>query len=98
MLFGLGQTVPWSYLFLVQGALLFAGQLSILPGGAGSVEVGFALLLAPWLDPAILALGLLLWRFATFYWYLLIGAPIFTLTADQSPRDLPIDGSRTEAG
>lgn len=88
VLFGLGQTVPWSYLFLVQGALLFAGQLSMLPGGAGGVELGFAALLAAWLDPDTLALGLLLWRFVTFYWYLLLGAPVFTITTGRATRRL----------
>jgi glycosyltransferase 2 family protein len=86
VLFGLGQDVPWSYLFLVQGTLLFAGQLSMLPGGAGGVELGFAALLAAWLDPGTLALGLLLWRFVTFYWYLLLGAPVFAITTGRVSR------------
>ena len=90
--FGLGQAVPWSYLFLVQGALLFAGQLSMLPGGAGGVELGFAALLAAWLDPGVLALGLLLWRFATFYWYLLIGAPVFAVTTGRVMQEVPGGG------
>jgi uncharacterized protein (TIRG00374 family) len=88
VLFGLGQTVPWSYLFLVQGTLLFAGHLSMLPGGAGGVEIGFAALLAAWLDPDTLALGLLLWRFVTFYWYLLLGAPVFALSTGRMTRGL----------
>jgi uncharacterized protein (TIRG00374 family) len=84
VLFGLGQTVPWSYLFLIQGTLLFAGHLSMLPGGAGGVELGFVALLASWLDPGTLALALLLWRFATLYWYLLVGAPVFAITTGRA--------------
>jgi hypothetical protein len=32
------------------------------------VEPGFVALLASWLDPGTLALGLLLWRFVTLHW------------------------------
>lgn len=81
VLYGLHHPVPWSYLFVVQGMLLFVGQLSFLPGGTGSVELGFSALLAAWLSTDTLALALILWRFATFYWYLLAGAPVFAATA-----------------
>lgn len=81
VLYGLQHPIPWSYLFVVQGMLLFAGQLSFLPGGTGSVELGFSALLAAWLSADKLALALILWRFATFYWYLLAGAPVFAATA-----------------
>ena len=86
VLYGLGQTVPWSYLFVIQGMLLFAGQLSLLPGGAGGVELGFAALLAPWLPARTLAVALLLWRFATFYWYLLFGGAVFAVTVGRGPK------------
>lgn len=95
VLIGLGQHVPWSYSFLVQGTLLFAGQLSMLPGGAGGVELGFTAMLTAWLDPGTLAMVLLLWRFVTFYWYLLLGAPVFTITTGHMTRKLlGEDGSR----
>lgn len=84
LLFGLGQAVPWSYLFLVQGVLLFAGQFSMLPGGVGGVELGFAALLDPWLDHGTLASSLLLWRFVTFYWYLMFGSLVFSITAKRA--------------
>jgi len=84
VLFGLGQSVPWSYLFLIQGALLFAGHLTMLPGGAGGVELGFVALLASWLDPGTLAVALLLWRFVTLHWYLLVGAPVFAITTGRA--------------
>jgi uncharacterized protein (TIRG00374 family) len=88
LLFGLGQTVPWSYLFVIQGLLLFAGQLSLLPGGAGGVELGFAALLAAWLEPQTLGVALLLWRFVTFYWYLSFGGAVFALTVGRGSKAL----------
>lgn len=81
VIWGLGFSIPWAYLFIVQGLVLFIGQLTVLPGGSGSVEVGFSALLAPFIDPANSALALLLWRFSTFYWYLIVGAPVFILRA-----------------
>jgi uncharacterized protein (TIRG00374 family) len=83
ILWYLGSDVPWGYLFVLQGVLLFISQITFLPGGGGGVEVGFAALLAPYLDASTTATALLLWRFCTFYWYLLAGAPVFALTSGQ---------------
>ena len=73
----LGEEVSWAYLFLVQMFVLSVGQLTLLPGGSGGVEIGFSALLAAWLEPATLAAALLAWRFATYYWYLIAGGPVF---------------------
>lgn len=80
LLWFMRESVPWSYLFLAQGLMLFAGHLTFLPGGGGGVEVSFGALLRPYLDPVTLTVAVLLWRFFTFYWYLIAGAPIFMLT------------------
>jgi uncharacterized protein (TIRG00374 family) len=80
----LGKSVPWGYLFVMQGVLLFLGQVTFLPGGGGGVEIGFSALLAPYLDATSTAAALLLWRFATFYWYLIAGAPVFALATGKT--------------
>ncbi len=77
----LDQRLPWAYLLLVQMISLSAGQLTFLPGGSGGVELGISALLAPFLPGTSLASALLLWRFGTYYWYLIAGAPVFLLTA-----------------
>ena len=74
---GLHYHISWAYSFLAQMLMLSVGQLTMLPGGSGGVELSFALLLAPVLDPANLGAVLILWRFATYYWVLLAGAPVF---------------------
>ncbi|APZ42942.1 lysylphosphatidylglycerol synthase transmembrane domain-containing protein [Acidihalobacter ferrooxydans] len=74
---GLGLSVPWPYLVLVQVLAVFAGQLSVLPGGAVSVEVLFALLLAPWIEREMLGTLLLLWRASVFYLTLVGGGVAF---------------------
>lgn len=83
VLLALGKSLSWGYLFAMQGLLLFVGQATFLPGGGGGVELGFSALLAPHLDAGTTAAALLLWRFVTFYWYLLAGAPVFALVASQ---------------
>lgn len=69
--------IPWAYLFMVQGVVLFAGQIAMLPGGGGSVELGLGLFLSPFLTPAVTAAVLLAWRGFTYYGALLVGAPLF---------------------
>lgn len=76
---GLGLPIPWPYLVLVQVLTLFAGQLSLLPGGALSVELVFTLLLAPWADGRMLGTLLLLWRASVFYLTLSGGGLAFAL-------------------
>lgn len=78
---GLGYSVEWSYAVVTQMLALSFGQATMLPGGSGGVELGMSALLSPVLPPAALAAVLLLWRFATYYWYLLAGGPIFAVLA-----------------
>ncbi len=79
-----GGDISWNYAFLVQMISLTAGQATLLPGGSGGAEASSSLLLAPHLDPATAAAAILLWRFVTFYWYLIAGAPVFALLAGRS--------------
>lgn len=80
LLYFMGYSGHWSYIFLAQGLMFFVGHLSFLPGGAGGVELVFAALLRPYLDGGTTAAAILVWRFCTFYWYLLAGAPVFIFT------------------
>ncbi len=81
LLLGLGENIAWPYLFIIQVLMLTVGHLTFLPGGSGGVELGFSAMLGPFLDSVTLATALVLWRFATFYWYLIAGAPIFAIVA-----------------
>lgn len=76
---GLGLHISWAYSFLIQMLALTAGQFTMLPGGGGGVELSFTALLAPVFDHATLGAVLLMWRFTTYYWYLIAGAPVFVL-------------------
>jgi len=72
-----GGRVDWLHAFLVQMISLSLGHAILLPGGSGGAEASATLLLLPWLDPGRLAGAILIWRFVTFYWYLIAGAPVF---------------------
>lgn len=80
---GLHAHVPWSYLIAVQVLALFAGQVSILPGGTLSVEAVFALLLLPWIDRQLLGLMLLLWRGGVFYFTVIAGGAAFFVASSR---------------
>jgi uncharacterized protein (TIRG00374 family) len=84
----LGKSVPFAYLFLVQGVLNLGGQMFILPGGGGGVDVGYAAFMSPYLDKQTLAITLLVWRTFTFYWYLVVGGLIFMLKTGKAARRL----------
>lgn len=72
-------TVPLAYLFLMQGLLNLGGQMIVIPGGGGGVDAAYAVMTRWFLDAGQIAFTLLLWRACTFYWYLVVGGPIFLL-------------------
>lgn len=78
---GLGHTVGWAWTFLVQMLSMAAGQLSMLPGGAGGAELTSTALLMPLIGTSQAAAAVLVWRFVTFHVYLLAGAPVFLAMA-----------------
>ena len=80
----LGFHVPWSYLFFIQMFSLGIGQMTLMPGGSGSVEIGFTILLAPWLGAGAIGATLIAWRFVTYYWYFIVGGPVFLVFAGKA--------------
>ncbi|HTA66340.1 MAG TPA: lysylphosphatidylglycerol synthase transmembrane domain-containing protein [Xanthomonadaceae bacterium] len=77
----LGLKIGWAYSFLVQMLSLTVGQFTFLPGGSGGAELSATALLTPSLGTAAAAAAVLAWRFATFHWYLIAGAPVFAMQA-----------------
>ncbi|MFY0730461.1 lysylphosphatidylglycerol synthase transmembrane domain-containing protein [Pseudomonas sp. NFX15] len=76
---GLGAELQWAWSFLIQMLALSAGQLSLLPGGAGAAELTSAALLAPMVGKSTAAAAILIWRAVTYYFYLLVGGLVFLL-------------------
>ncbi|MGO4310403.1 YbhN family protein [Pseudomonas sp. KB_15] len=83
-LHGLGADLQWAWCFLVQMLALSAGQFSLLPGGAGAAELTSAALLAPMVGKSTAAAAILIWRAVTYYFYLLVGGPVFLLMLGRS--------------
>jgi glycosyltransferase 2 family protein len=82
------QSVPAAYLLLVQALLHLGGQASFIPGGAGIEEGGYAAFMTPFMGVQAMAFTLLVWRVFTFYWYLIVGGPIFVYKAGRATWDL----------
>jgi uncharacterized protein (TIRG00374 family) len=83
-----GAEIPFSYLLLVQGVLNLGGQMFLMPGGGGVVDASFAAFLSPYLAREPLAFTLLVWRTYSFYWYLIVGGPIFLYKTGDAARNL----------
>ncbi|MCK2041752.1 flippase-like domain-containing protein [Chromohalobacter sp. TMW 2.2308] len=81
---GLGAHIDWAWTFLVQMLSMAAGQLSFLPGGAGGAELTSTALLAPLIGKQSAAAAVLIWRFVTYYFYLIAGAPVFLALAGRA--------------
>lgn len=74
---GLGHDVAWAWTFLVQMLSMAAGQASMLPGGLGGAELTSTAMLTPLIGLSQASVAVLIWRFVTFHFYLLAGAPVF---------------------
>jgi uncharacterized membrane protein YbhN (UPF0104 family) len=73
---------------LVQGVTNLGGQIVLLPGGAGVVGGSYAFFLSPYMGTESLGFTLLVWRFFTFYWLLIVGGPIFLFKTGKAAHDL----------
>jgi uncharacterized protein (TIRG00374 family) len=83
-----GAHISFAYLLLVQGVLNLGGQMFMIPAGGGVVDTAYAAFLSPYLAAAPLAFTLLVWRTYTFYWYLIIGGPIFLYETGQAAQNI----------
>lgn len=82
----MGEQLDWTYGFFVQMVAMGAGHLTLLPGGAGGAEVAGAAMLSPWLGSLTTATVIVVWRFMTFYWYLIAGGLVMLFVTARQPR------------
>ena len=88
--------IPGAYLFLIQGVLNLGGPIFLLPAGGGGGGAAYMAPMSPLLGQADGAFTLLIWRAFTFYWYLIVGGPIFLLKTGKAARDLMLGKSRAQ--
>ena len=69
----------------MQAVLHLGGQASFIPGGVGVEDGGYAAFMSPFMGAEAMAFTLLVWRFFIFYWYLILGGPIFCTKSAKPP-------------
>lgn len=77
----LGYRLPLGFVLAVQAVVLHAALWTGVPAGGGGGDLGLAAVFAPWVPGASMATALMLWRFATLYCPLLLGACGFIVLA-----------------
>ena len=78
--FGLSGT-PWYHLLTISCLLYISASATPLPGASGAQEGGFLLYYRNIFPEDIIGLALLVWRFFTFYLFLIVG--VFTVILEK---------------
>lgn len=76
----LGSNISPLPLIFIQGMLYLIGMVVIAPGGGGSIEILAAIILPRFISIELTGVTILLWRFFTYHFYLLVGGTIFSIT------------------
>lgn len=74
---GLGLDVSLKTLVIWQLIAFYGLSFAPIPGGSGTLEVGFILFFSPFVPSQKLGLLLAAWRFFTYYLYLVVGGVVF---------------------
>ena len=78
--FGLTGT-PWYHILTISSLLFVSASYTPLPGASGAQEGGFLLYFRDIFKDGTIGLALLIWRFFTFYLYLIVG--VFTIILEK---------------
>ncbi|MBU1192268.1 MAG: flippase-like domain-containing protein [Gammaproteobacteria bacterium] len=74
VLYELGYQLPFGFLLVLQAVVLHVALWTGVPSGGGSADIGLAAALSLWVISPVIATTLLLWRFSTLYFPLILGA------------------------
>jgi uncharacterized protein (TIRG00374 family) len=74
ILYDRGYHLPFGFVLAAQAVILHLALWTGVPAGGGSGDLGLAAAFAAWVPSAVLGTTLVLWRFATLYCPLLLGA------------------------
>lgn len=81
VLLELGYHLPLGFVLAVQAVVLHAALWTGVPAGGGGGDLALAAAFAAWVPRAAMATALVLWRFATLYCPLMLGAVGFVALA-----------------
>jgi len=70
----LGHRLPLGFVLAVQAVVLHIALWTGVPAGGGSGDLALTVIFAPWISSVTMAMALVLWRFATLYCPLILGA------------------------
>ena len=68
-----GCDLPFGFVLVLQAVVLHLAQWTGVPAGGGSADLGLAAVLAAWTTMPTIASALILWRFSTLYFPLVLG-------------------------
>jgi uncharacterized protein (TIRG00374 family) len=77
VLLELGHRLPFGFVWAVQAVALHAALWTGIPAGGAAADLALAAALANWVPQDAMATALVLWRFATLYSPLMLGAAAF---------------------
>ena len=77
---------PWHQLLTISFLLFLSASYTPLPGASGAQEGGFLLYYRGLFAQGTAGLALLVWRFMTYYLFLIIGAAVTVITQLRSGR------------
>jgi uncharacterized protein (TIRG00374 family) len=81
VLLELGYRLPFGFVWAVQAVVLHAALWTGIPAGGAAGDLGLAAAFANWIPQDAMATALILWRFATLYAPLMLGAVAFVALA-----------------
>ena len=84
----LGYRLPLGFVLAVQAVVLHAALWTGVPAGGGTGDIALAAAFASWVPRAGIATALVLWRFATLYSPLALGAAGFVALATRGRNPL----------
>lgn len=79
----LGYRLPLGFVLAVQAVVLHAALWTGIPAGGGGGDLALAAAFATWVPRAAMATALVLWRFATLFFPLILGAAGFIALASR---------------
>jgi glycosyltransferase 2 family protein len=74
ILLELGHRIPLGFVLAAQAVVLHLALWTGVPAGGGGGDLGLAASFAAWVPASVIATALVLWRFATLYCPLILGA------------------------
>ena len=82
---------PWDHLFTSAFLLFVSASYTPLPGASGAQEGGFLVFFKGMFTQGTIGLALLIWRFFTYYLFLLVGAAISIANSIRGNRQRKMD-------